>query len=55
MEGGGIPPTRALSMLLPKDEVLLFKLMKNLFSSKRKESTSMSFSGPIWLAEEEKK
>lgn len=28
MEGGGIPPTRALSLLLPKGEVLLFRLIK---------------------------
>lgn len=28
MEGGAISPTRALSMLLPKGEVLLFKVIK---------------------------
>lgn len=28
LEGGAISPTRALSMLLPKGEVLLFKVIK---------------------------
>lgn len=55
MEGGGIPPTRTLSLLLPKGEALLFKLIKNPFSSGRKGGTSLSFSRPAWREEEKKK
>lgn len=38
LEGGAISPTRALSMLLPKGEVLLFKVIKKKAICRRKEA-----------------
>lgn len=52
VEGGGILPSRALSMLLTKGKVLLFQLIKHPFSSGRSEGTSQPFSWTVCWAEQ---